>query len=126
MTKFPQPAVWTTADFIRRPHAVQQALHLARHEMDEIRADMWADSLWHAGEEGPKVHLIFGEDDHWVGDEARDELMATRRATQGRPGATMEIDEMGIPHSFCIRDSEAVVEKTAKVVKGMLDRVWTG
>jgi Lipid-droplet associated hydrolase len=120
VTRFPSSAVASTASFISRPYSVRQALHLARFEMDEITEDRWADDIWHAGKDGPQLTFLFGDEDHWVAADARDELIRSRRATEGRPGARMEIDEMQVPHSFCIRDSKVVADRTSKIVRQVI------
>jgi len=78
-------------------------------EMKQITSDTWDSELWgaaHASPTGiprPKLFFYFGEDDHWVADRTRDDLMGLR----GRDGGNgegwrpkMEIDGLGIPHAF--------------------------
>jgi len=45
---FPDDAAHTTASFIKSPHGVQQALHMARDEMFQIDTDFWDDDVWGA------------------------------------------------------------------------------
>jgi hypothetical protein len=82
--------------------------------MKAITADVWGDELWGlskaqtSSDNKTKLYFYFGTDDHWVADETRDELIATRAGT-GEAGdedkPTMEIDTHGTPHGFCISKS---------------------
>ena len=83
---------------------------MARDEMNEITADRWDEDIWGAADSSsgvrrPKLVFYFGRDDHWVADHTRDELIAARgRGKEGEPWkAKMLIDDLGVPHSFCIR-----------------------
>ena len=85
---------------------------MARDEMREITEDRWDEDLWgpatsSPGSTRPKLVFYFGKDDHWVADHSRDELIAARGRSEGEQpwGARMMIDDLGIPHSFCIRKS---------------------
>ena len=97
--------------------------------MLEITADKWDQQIWGSStstKSSSKIFL-FGTNDHWVADKARDELILTR----GRPSAydavseawkpKMLIDEAGIPHSWCIRDSEEVAERTVGFLEEVID-----
>ena len=119
ITGFPDPAAQTTADFIASKKGVRQALsvpthsdkllshgarYMARDEMSEITEARWVDDLWGAVGQGlrPRMVLYFGEDDHWVANRTRAQLIAAAEAAHGlKP--RMYIDDNGIPHSFCIR-----------------------
>ena len=87
---------------------------MARDEMDEITADRWDDDIWGSAIPSPdnrarpaKLVFYFGEKDHWVADETREQLMKVRGRLEGddleewKP--IMEIDTQDVPHSFCIR-----------------------
>ena len=88
--------------------------YLARDEMRVIGEDGWEEEVWGVvgegkmgegtvqKEKGPWLRFLFGRDDHWVADEVRDGLMKRRAGGEG--GVKMEIDEEGIPHSFCISE----------------------
>ena len=86
---------------------------MAGDEMREITDDRWDQSIWGAveqpfGKPPPKLFFFFGENDHWVANHTRDELIAAR-GYQGNEAESwkpkMMIDQEGIPHSFCIRQS---------------------
>ena len=131
---FPDDAAHTTASFIKSPHGVQQALHMARDEMFQIDTDFWDDEIWGAAHpselkhERAQLRFLFAKKDHWVADETRDKLIQTR----GRQAAysvqevggmdenwkpIMEIDEReGFPHGFCLRHGVPVAEKAAQYV----------
>ncbi|EKG16170.1 hypothetical protein MPH_06607 [Macrophomina phaseolina MS6] len=115
----PPDAAAATAAFLKSPHGVRQALHMARDELQLITHDAWDADIWGAAEQSPvgvaraKLFFLFGAKDHWVGDEGRDELIKTRArggGKSGRGGAkgaekwkpVMEIDKAGIPHGFCV------------------------
>ncbi|OJD31567.1 mfs transporter [Diplodia corticola] len=134
----PPDAARTTAEFLKSPHGVRQALHLAADELLSITADRWDDEVWGsssasssaaAATTGPspavgavpprtKLFFLFGKDDHWVADETRDELMRERGRTRAQRGEAerwrpvMEVDETGIPHGFCI-----VAERVARYIE---------
>ena len=85
---------------------------MARDELNEITQDRWDEDIWGSVEPStsprPKLVFYFGGSDHWVADHIRDELI--KRRGIGEDGkdtwkAHMYIDEDGIPHSFCIRES---------------------
>lgn len=131
---FPDDAAHTTASFIKSPHGVQQALHMARDEMFQIDTDFWDDELWGAAHpteykhERAQLRFLFAKKDHWVADDTRDKLIQTRgrqaaNGVQEVPGLDedwkpiMEIDEReGFPHGFCLRHGVPVAEKAAQYV----------
>ncbi|KAJ9627334.1 hypothetical protein H2203_003796 [Taxawa tesnikishii (nom. ined.)] len=122
----PPHAARTTAAFLRSRHGVRQALdsssavprsrkhlssHLAKFEMQTITSDTWDDELWgvttdqNQSVEKTSLYFLFGRNDRWVADETRDDLIATRAGASGENGdwkPKMEVDEMGLPHGFCI------------------------
>lgn len=119
----PYPASVTTA-FLQSATGVRQALHLASYEMREITTDKWDDEIWGVADSSAKkpdtsggevaasaktkLFFLFGTDDHWVANETRDQLIAARAASNGvgdgqKP--TMEVDETGLSHGFCISES---------------------
>ena len=85
---------------------------MALDEMKEITADKWDSSVWGVSERSykppPKLFFFFGENDHWVANHTRDELIAAR-GWQGNAAEPwkprMQVDQEGIPHSFCISQS---------------------
>ena len=117
--------------------------YMARDEMRVIKGDKWGAEVWGSGaasslshiEKGEKekpnpakLYFLFGEKDHWVANEARDELVRQRgraadcgmeivKAKEKAKGdcdcdeyhgsddewkALMAIDRSGIPHGFCL------------------------
>lgn len=91
--------------------------HMARDEMNEITEDRWDDEIWGCAEPTtafprPKLIFYFGKNDHWVADHTRDQLIAAR-ASNGVESwkPKMYIDQLDIPHSFCIRESPKSLRK---------------
>lgn len=136
---FPDDAAHTTASFVKSPHGVQQALHMARDEMFQIDTDFWDDEVWGAAHPSENKHeraqlrFLFAEKDHWVADETRDKLIQAR----GRSAASsvqetdglgedwkpiMEIDQEGFPHGFCLRHGVPVAEKAAQYVADIVSK----
>lgn len=110
----PPDAARTTAEFLKSPHGVRQALHMATDELQTITHDAWDAEVWGAAEPSPvgvarpKLFFLFGKEDHWVADETRDELIKARgraraeKRDEEKWKPVMEVDESGIPHGFCI------------------------
>lgn len=123
-----------TLDFLRRPGAVRQALHLARFEMLQIGRGEWRDAVWGAtatataaaagagadaetktaaadddddddGWRAPTHHFLFARADHWVADETRDALVASFGGS-----ATVVVDDgdLGLAHAWCLEQSAVV------------------
>jgi hypothetical protein len=141
VTGFPEDASYTTASFVKSPHGVQQALHMARDEMFQIDTDIWDEDVWGAAAEAPAsqhphprpiLKFLFAGKDHWVADETRDALIRTRgRFSRGdvqeveglgenwKP--VMEVDEReGWPHGFCIKHGVPVAERVVGYVRAMV------
>ncbi|KAK5013236.1 hypothetical protein LTR16_003873, partial [Cryomyces antarcticus] len=127
VTQFPHGAAATTTAFIKSKWGIRQALHMAKDEIATITEDRWDEGLWGAtvASSSPKTKLFFyfGENDHWVGDRTRDELIAARayqttRGDEWRP--KMEIDQNGIPHGFCIKHSVPIAEKVKEYIVEIL------
>ena len=93
---------------------------MARDEMVTIRSDVWDTEIWGAAHQSPSPHprpklrFLFGQNDHWVADETRDDLIRARAFGEDHDGSggngikktehwkpRMEVDE-GWPHGFCI------------------------
>ncbi|CAK7202040.1 hypothetical protein SEUCBS139899_004758 [Sporothrix eucalyptigena] len=128
---FPPHAAAVTLRFLSSRGGVRQALYLGRDELQRIGPDEWEDELWEAvgdvddidGEteddkkeaEDPqrKFIILFGENDHWVANDVRDEFIARRNAHK-KNRAHIVLDERGWPHDFCIRHGEEVAE-TVKI-----------
>lgn len=109
ITRFPDDAAGTVRAYLQSAMGVRETLHMARDEMNEITADKWDDDVWGSAtslkKERTKLYFYFGEDDHWVANRTRQDLLATRACPAGseeywRP--QMDIDQDGTPHGFCI------------------------
>ncbi|KAF2637702.1 hypothetical protein P280DRAFT_457286 [Massarina eburnea CBS 473.64] len=138
LLRFPAPAANVTASFIKSPYGVEQALHMARDEMIQITEDAWDAEIWGSApppsdltHARPVLRFLFAEQDHWVADETRDELIRLRgrmRDGGGKEGVVeewkpvMDIDEEeGWPHGFCIKHSVPVAERVVDYVKEIVD-----
>lgn len=127
----PPDAARTTAEFLKSPHGVRQALHMATDELQTITHDAWDAEVWGAADPSPvgvarpKLFFLFGKEDHWVADETRDELIKARgraraeKRDEEKWKPVMEVDESGIPHGFCIdpNHSITVAEKVARYIE---------
>jgi pimeloyl-ACP methyl ester carboxylesterase len=134
--RFPSSAAKVTASFIKSPHGVYQALHLARDEMLQITSDSWDTEIWGAAHVSthaharPIIRFLFAEEDHWVANETRDELIRARGLIREGDGGeeedwkpVMEIDEEeGWPHGFCIKHSVPVAERVFGYVKDIVEK----
>lgn len=113
-----------TAQFLRRPGAVRQALYLAKCELDEIGEDKWSAEIWGASVDSkvepdstqttaPKHFILFAVEDHWVANE-------TRKVIEKKSGSNVKIvvDEK-VVHAWCIAQSKYV----ADIVNGWLQEV---
>ena len=123
--------------------------YMAKHEMLQLTDDKWTNELWgaHALHEAtsaaiiegtvttvssPKLYFYWGQNDHWVAQSTRNELIRTRGRTSGgrRDNAgegskpLMEIDKNGVPHGFCIRHSAQIANKVAEYVNEITDGLW--
>jgi hypothetical protein len=98
----PAHALETTVAFLRSTDGVKQALyvliplfrsvsnlnltpriirHMAADEMRTITSDKWADDVWGVGiacESITRLFFYFGRNDHWVAEQTRAEIMASR------------------------------------------------
>ena len=122
---------------------------MANHEMLELTDDKWTDELWgvqtlrdaapadvSVGTIAPaartKLYFYWGQNDHWVAQSTRNELIRTRgRSRNGRRGSLggkhkplMEIDRHGVPHGFCIRHSAQIAVKVAEYVTEITNGLW--
>lgn len=75
---------------------------MAADEMRTITSDKWGDDVWGAAHKPvAQLFFYFGQNDHWVADQTRDEIIALR----GRDGGpTMIVCEEGLPHAFCLSE----------------------
>ncbi|MCJ1392527.1 hypothetical protein MMC18_005395 [Xylographa bjoerkii] len=123
----PDDAAKVTTEFLCSSKGVQQALHMARDEMQDITEDRWDEDVWGTSAGSlcsPKTKLVFyfGQSDHWVANHSRDELIAARACREGgdRWMPKMIVDEEGIPHGFCIRHNSIAAIKTAGFVEEII------
>ncbi|KAK3936628.1 lipid droplet-associated hydrolase [Diplogelasinospora grovesii] len=137
---FSPHAAAVTTRFLRSRDGIWQAIHLGKDELGTITEERWSEELWEVAEDlkeeeeeaeaqgdrntarsVPKFFFYFGEDDHWVANECRDEFIEKRTAHNNRGSGRTRIvmDEDGIPHAFCINHSEVVAEK----VKVWIDKI---
>lgn len=88
--------------------------------MRTITSDKWADDIWGTGtgivsattNPPAKLFFYFGQNDHWVAEQTRDEIIEVRGKTKGGP--KMLVCEDGVPHAFCLSESilpDVLVEK---------------
>lgn len=108
---FTARASGAVARWLKSRDGLLQTLHLGRSEMKTIREDRWDDEVWGsavAGGDGggavgvPRFFMFYAKEDHWVADEARDEIVG---AMTGR--ARIVVDEQGdLPHAFSTKESK--------------------
>lgn len=135
LLSFPHSAANVTSAFIKSPHGVLQALHMARDEVLQITSDTWTDDIWGAAHSTshahprPFLYFLFAKEDHWVANETRDELIKARgRGTSDESDEVewkpcMEIDEEeGWPHGFCIKHSVPVAGRVFGYVSDIIEK----
>ncbi|KAL3419461.1 esterase/lipase domain-containing protein [Phlyctema vagabunda] len=119
VARMPNDSAEVTTAFLTSRMGIHQALHLAKYEIEQITEDKWDEDIWGvehtddaAKSQIPKLIFYFGENDHWVANHTRDELIAARGQdfSQGSK-PLMLIDQDGVDHGFCIRHSESIAEK---------------
>lgn len=76
--------------------------------MRTITSDKWADDIWGTGttsstDPPTKLLFYFGQNDHWVAEQTRDEIIEVRGRAHGGP--KMLVCEDGVPHAFCLSES---------------------
>ncbi|KAL1898169.1 hypothetical protein Sste5346_003575 [Sporothrix stenoceras] len=129
--RFPPHAAAVTLRFLASRGGVRQALFLGRDELRNIGPDEWEDELWEVASAGyaneknskhqrPKFVILFGEDDHWVANDVRDDFIARRNA-HAASRAQILLDERGWPHDFCIRHGEEVAETVTVWLKDLAE-----
>lgn len=71
-----------------------------------------------------QLHFYWGSDDHWIAQDTRDRIIATRARTEGKNGderkPIMEIDGHGVGHAFCLSElgNQVVAKKCADWIEG--------
>ncbi|KLJ08927.1 hypothetical protein EMPG_15646 [Blastomyces silverae] len=138
----PGNAIDATVEFLRSRRGVEQAIHMAADEMREITSDTWSDEIWGIVSASPassstatsttasapakiplNLVLYFAQQDHWVADQTRDEIIRARGGTEkgtGSNGPRMQVCEDGVVHGFCIRQSDIMAKKTAAWVRDII------
>lgn len=152
ITRMPLAGAAITAQFLQSQHGVYQALHMARDEIAQLTHDQWSDGFWgvstpgdasstaleraaggiaepsrsqHPEKPHTQLHFYWGSDDHWVAQDTRDRVIATRARTDGKNGderkPIMEIDGHGIGHAFCLSElgNQVVAKKCADWISGL-------
>lgn len=105
---------------------------MAADEMRLIRQDRWDAALWGSvatsspDMDQTQLFFLFGTDDHWVSDEARDKLIKTRELQRvaawgeavavAKRSAFAEIDDTGIPHAFPLRNEFASFKNCSMLI----------
>ncbi|KAL9112229.1 MAG: hypothetical protein Q9187_007795 [Circinaria calcarea] len=95
-----------------------KSLLMGLDEMKEITADRWDEDIWGAvepalGNQKLKLIFYFGQNDHWVADHTRDDLIATRTFQEGRPDTwkpKMLVDSEGHSSTTANKTAEFVYE----------------
>jgi hypothetical protein len=73
-----------------------------------------------------QLHFYWGSNDHWIAQDTRDKIIATRARTEGKNGderkPVMEIDGHGIGHAFCLSElgNQVVAKKCADWVSELV------
>ncbi|KMW68037.1 hypothetical protein BDDG_12537 [Blastomyces dermatitidis ATCC 18188] len=138
----PGNAIDTTVEFLRSRRGVEQAIHMAADEMREITSDTWSDEIWGIVSSSParsstpisttasvpakvplNLVLYFAQQDHWVADQTRDDIIRARGGMEkgtGSNGPRMQVCEDGVVHGFCIRHSDIMAKKTAAWVRDII------
>jgi hypothetical protein len=155
ITGMPLAGAEVTAQFLQSKHGVRQALHMAKDELAQLTHDQWSDEFWgvstpenassmeraaggiaepvrsqqpenSADNSHTQLHFYWGSDDHWIAQDTRDRVIATRARTEGKNGderkPIMEIDGHGIGHAFCLSEfgNQVVAKKCANWISGLV------
>jgi hypothetical protein len=73
-----------------------------------------------------QLQFYWGSNDHWIAQDTRDKIIATRARTEGKNGderkPVMEIDGHGIGHAFCLSElgNQVVAKKCAGWISGIV------
>jgi hypothetical protein len=153
ITGMPLAGAAITAQFLQSKHGVRQALHMAKDELAQLTHDQWSEEFWGVSAPGiasstalegaagriaelpqsqhpenahTQLHFYWGSDDHWIAQDTRDKIIATRARTEGKNGderkPIMEIDGHGIGHAFCLTElgNQVVAKKCADWISGLV------
>ncbi|RMZ91236.1 hypothetical protein DV736_g1555, partial [Chaetothyriales sp. CBS 134916] len=108
----------TTVNFVASTRGVNEALHLARDEVAQIRADKWGEEIWGTAKDSdsdsadssrvrPALYFLFAQRDHWVADATRKQIVDVRGGSARR----IAIDkEEGLAHAWPLRSTGPVVK----------------
>lgn len=131
-------AVGSTISFLRSRNGVRQSLGMAADEMRDIGEDVWGEEIWGVSDTGKKdfdedgwtkvnnsseLVFYFANQDHWVADQTREQIISTRGGKEGigRPRMIVaEVDEL--VHGWCISHSRLVGHKVHHWVEEILER----
>ncbi|RMJ23634.1 hypothetical protein PHISP_05484 [Aspergillus sp. HF37] len=130
----PDEVVDTTLGFLKSRRGVRQAIYMGADEMQTITTDKWADDIWGIGtasgtgsdasaeKPAPRLVFYFGQNDHWVAAQTREDIMALRgRKGSDGGGPRMLVCEDGVPHAFCLRHSGVMAGKVAGMIGDVVD-----
>ncbi|KAH0559719.1 hypothetical protein GP486_003769 [Trichoglossum hirsutum] len=130
--RMPPHAAQTSAEFLKSPWGVRQALFMAKDEMREIKEDIWDEAIWGSPDTTSSsasvpLKFYFAENDVWVSNRARDALIASRGRSTSSSAAPLDswkpamiIDDNKIPHGFVIDHSELVAEKVKSLIEEII------
>lgn len=112
ITGMPPGPAKVTAEFVKSPHGVIQALHMAKDELAQLTHDRWDDDFWEGraastlaqpaadvsepvagrgdgvadyGTSHTQLYFYWGADDHWIANTTRDKIIAKRARIQDDP-----------------------------------------
>ncbi|ONH67005.1 Lipid droplet-associated hydrolase [Cyberlindnera fabianii] len=100
-----------TSTLITEPGFIRQSLGLATEEMKTIRGDWQYQDHWFSR---PGIWAFFAENDHWVRDDTRLQLVKIMEES----GKNAVVDINGdFTHSFCVSKSKEFAELTSKRIR---------
>jgi hypothetical protein len=107
-------------------NASSSALERAAGGVAEATRSHWAGNS--TDNPHTQLHFYWGSNDHWVAQDTRDKIIATRARTEGKNGderkPIMEIDCHGIGHAFCLSEfgNQVVAKKCGDWIGGLVYR----
>ncbi|KAK1834116.1 hypothetical protein QBC39DRAFT_31566 [Podospora conica] len=121
VTWFPPQAASTLVRFLKSKTGVKQALSIGLDEMRTITEDKWTDDVWGSGlSNDPMLFMYLGSNDLYVPNSARDDLILTRGTVPGSHRPRALIDDLGIPHGWCIKHGDPIASKVAPWVEEVI------
>lgn len=128
--RMPPHIAQASAEFLKSPWGVHQALFMAKDEMHEIKEDTWDEAIWGSPDASSSASVplkfYFAENDVWVSSCARDALITSRgRSTSNAAPLDswkpeMVIDDNKVSHAFIIDHSESVAEKVKSLIEDII------